>query len=121
MRQRKFTVAELREKEIPKLVAFKTNNPCQTDFEEARRLMNSFYRLCGLAEKNLYLANTERTCNKRSTKASEEREEKWFKRLDAEFRKVYGLSLTYCGYAPSIVKEDPHGGVSEKITRYFYG
>ena len=114
------TVAERREREIPRLVAFKTNNPTEEDFAEARRLMNSFYRLCGLSERNLYLSNEERTCNLASTKASEDKEYNWWLRLDGEFHRLYGLNLVYCGYAPSIVKKCEHGGVREEIQRFFY-
>lgn len=114
------TVAERRKREIPKLVAFKTDNPTTEDFKEARMLMNSFYRLCGLSERNLYLSNEERTCNLRSTKLSEEREDRWWRRLDAAFFDTYGLNLVYCGYMPSIVTKCEHGGVSEKIQRFFY-
>lgn len=114
------TVAALREKELHRLVSYKTDDPKPEDFEEARHLMNSFYRLCGLCEKNLYLANEERTCNLLSTKASEEKEERWHRRLDAEFHRVYGLNLVYCGFMPSIVTVSEHGGVSEKVSRFFY-
>ena len=115
------TIAQLREREVHRLAGFKSANPTDADIEEARRLMNSFYRLCGLCERNLYLANNERTCNSRSTQLSEEREDRWWKRLDKEFHRLYGLNLVYCGYAPSIVTVLERGSVQEKINRYFYG
>lgn len=114
------TIAERREREIPRLVAFKTENPTEEDFREARRLMNSFYRLCGLSERNLYLSNEERTCNLASTQRSEDREMRWHERLDKAFHDTYGLNLVYCGYMPSIVSVCEHGGVSERIQRFFY-
>lgn len=118
---RKPTVAECRAREIQKLVSFKTDHPTQADLDEARRLMNSFYRLCGLDERNLYLSNNERTCDLKSTQESEERAIKWHERLDAEFNRLYGLRLVYCGYMPSIgVICTPGGGFAEKISRYFY-
>lgn len=116
----RMTIAQLREREVDKLVAFKTDNPTTEDYREARRNMNSFYRLCGLCETNLYLTNDERTANRRSTATSEERESQWHKRLDKIFRETYGLRLIYCGYAPSIGIVDERGGFFEKITRYFY-
>lgn len=116
----KMTIAELRERELTRLVSFKTNNPTNEDFNEARRNMNSFYRLCGLCERNLYLANDERTCNRFSTKQSEEREDRWYKRLNKVFHETYGLNLVYCGYCPSIGVKDEHRGFYEKITRFFY-
>lgn len=117
---KKLTVAEMREKELERLIAFKTSTPTEADRVEARHMMNSFYRLCGLCTTNLYLANDERTCNRRSTKESEEREIRWFHRLNDKFKSVYGLELVYCGYMPSIGRKDPRGGFTEKITRYFY-
>lgn len=113
------TIREMREKELGRLVAFKTDSPTEHDFEEARKLMNSFYRLCGLEEKNLYLINDERTCNLPSTGMSEKRAEKWRRRLNKELQK-YGLRLFYAGYAPSIGTVDEHGACTEKITRFFY-
>lgn len=114
------TIAELREREVKRLVSFKSDNPTDADYKEAKMLMNSFYRLCGLSEKNLYLSNDERTCNLRSTKISEEKEDHWCKRLDSMFNETYGLNLVYCGYAPSIVSKCDHGGVKEEIQRFFY-
>ena len=117
---RKLTVAELRRNELNNLVKFKTENPTLEDYKEARINMNSFYRLCGLCERNLYLENNENTCNRKSTEKSEEREEKWFARLNKIFSETYGLNLVYCGYCPSIGTINENGGFSEKITRHFY-
>lgn len=117
---RKSTIAELREKELKTLVAFKTVNPTETDYQEAKRNMNSFYRLCGLCETDLYLANDEKRCNSRYTQESKERENKWFNRLNKVFSDTYGLKLIYCGYCPSIGTVDENGGFYEKVNRYFY-
>lgn len=117
---KKMTIAEMRERELHRLVSFKTSDPTAEDIAEARRMMNSFYRLCGLAERNLYLANNERTCNSRYTAQSEEKESRWHERLDKEFARVYGLRLVYCGYMPSIGTLTEGRGFAEKISRYFY-
>lgn len=115
------TIAQLREMEVEKLARFKNPNPTEDDIAEARRNMNSFYRLCGLAETNLYLNNEERTCNTKRTADSNAKEDRWHKRLDKVFSETYGLRLVYCGYAPSIgVIHQPGGGFSERITRWFY-
>ena len=117
----RLTVAQLREREVKRLAAFKNPEPTDEDIQEARRNMNSFYRLCGLSERNLYLQNDERSHSTRYAKECEEREDKWHKRLDKVFNDTYGLRLVYCGYAPSIgTVEHPGGGFSEKISRYFY-
>ena len=117
----RMTIAQLREREVDRLAHYRTESPTEADYKEAKRLMNSFYRLCGLSETNLYLANTERTCNSAYTKASEERERRWVARLSDEFKEFCGLELYYSGYMPSIgTVHRPGGGVSEKITRWFY-
>lgn len=116
----RMTIAQLREREVERLAKFKTENPTTEDINNARKIMNSFYRLCGLCETNLYLANDERTYNKASTKRSEEREAQWVKRLD-KWLEPYGLQLFYSGYCPSIgVVDKSNGGCSEKINRWFY-
>lgn len=117
----KMTIAQLREKEVYRLAQYHSETPTEQDVETARKLMNSFYRLCGLSERNLYLANDGRWCNRASTKRSEEREERWCKRLSAQFKDFAGLELFYCGYCPSIgVIYRPSGACAEKITRWFY-
>lgn len=117
----KMTIAQLREREVERLAKFHAENPTEEDIATARRLMNSFYRLCGLAETNLYLSNDERTCNRISTHKSEMRESIWHERLSKQFEEFAGLTLVYCGYAPSIgVKCYPGGGFCEKINRWFY-
>lgn len=117
----RMTIAQLREREVKRLACFKNPNPTDEDIREARRNMNSFYRLCGLCETNLYLSNDERTCNRPSTVRSHDREDKWHYRLDRIFEETYGLRLVYCGYTPSIgTIDETCGGFSEKITRWFY-
>lgn len=115
------SIHELRMMEVRRLAEFKTADPTESDIAEAKQFMNRFYRLYGLSERNLYLANDARTCNTRSTQASEALEEKRFRKLNADFKSTYGLELCYCGYAPSIgVIHRPSGAFSEKITRWFY-
>lgn len=116
----RMTVAQLREKELRILVTYKTSEPTEEDYKEARRNMNSFYRLCGLCETNLNLANNEKWCNTSYAKRSKEREINWHKRLDKIFRDTYGLNLVYCGYMPSIGVENGNRGFSERISTYFY-
>ena len=113
---RKPTIAELRERELDKLAAINQTAGKAT----ARKLMNSYYRLCGLAETNLYLQNSEPACHSRYAKLSEARETRWFERLNKQFTDAFGLQLCYCGYAPSIGKVDKNGGFTEKVWTYFY-
>ena len=110
------TIAELRRKEVRKLAEFNRD----VEYENASRLMNSFYRLCGLSERNLELANDSTIYNAKRLAKSEARESRWYERLNAEFKKLYGLELVYCGYAPSIGIRVENGAFVEKINRYFY-
>lgn len=116
----KLTVAQLREKEVERLASFHAEEFTAEDKEKARKLMNSFYRLCGLAERNLHLSNDERTFNSKYTAKSEERENNWHKRLSEEFKSFADLQLVYFGYLPSICEKCASGGYREKISRYFY-
>ena len=117
----RFTIAQLRERELDRLVKYKTNTPTESDYSEARRIMNSFYRLCGLSERNLYLSNSERMCNSRYAREMEDKEDRWYKRLGKRFKEIYNLDLYYVGYCPSIgIRHLPGGACEEKINRYFY-
>lgn len=114
------TIAEKRKREVEKLIAYRTDNPTEEDRREAKRLMNSYYRLCGLSETNLYLSNKESTCNSKYTKANEDREYRWYKRLRKEFEDYCGLTLFYTCWFPFIGTKDEHGGVETVIHAYFY-
>lgn len=120
MADRFLTIHEQRERELRNLVLFKTDNPTDDDIAEARTLMNSYYRLCGLSERNMYLANDERTANSSYTKKSEDRESRWCARLNDQFAKLYGLNLVYCGYYPRIGIKYEGGGFSQKVSTFFY-
>ena len=115
------SIAELRAREVRKLAAMHNEAYTENDLAIARRLMTSFYRLCGLAETNLYLQNDARRHDTPYAIAMEEKEDRWRKRLSDQFRDFAGLELFYCGYLPSIgIVHRPSGGCSEKITRWFY-
>lgn len=116
----RLTIAQLREREVDRLAHFHATEPTEADYKVARKLMNSFYRLCGIADTNLYLANNENTCNSSYTRMNEERESAWCKRLSAELKEFAGLELFYAGHMPSIGVRCEHGGFAEKITRWFY-
>lgn len=65
---RRLTLAQRRERALNNF-----NEDYIKDFEKASKIINSFNRLCGLSEHNCYLQNDARTCNLRSTKASEKK------------------------------------------------
>lgn len=78
--------------------------------------MNSYYRLCGLAETLLYLQNDERTCNSRYTAAQEEKEQRWIKRMK-EYLAPYNATIKYFGYCPTIVET---GTTQDLYLAHFY-
>ena len=117
----KRTIAESRRIEVKRLASMAVN-PSDDDIQKAARLMNSFYRLCGLSYHNCMLANNygDKIASSPATKASEEKESRWFKHLRSEFESFAGLTLTYGGIYPSIGVKNASGGFAEKINRYFY-
>ena len=116
----KKTIAEMRAEEVVKLAKFKTATPTEADIQEARRNMNSFYRLAALDWRVSELENDPWTANRYSTKREAERAYNWFIRLDKVFSETYGLRIEYGGPLPSIGVTLPGGGFAEKISRYFY-
>lgn len=113
---RKKTIHELRERELKVLISL---NP-ELGAPHARKLMNSFYRLCGLSWSNLEIENNERTCNTKYAQRQEDRENRWYDRLNGDFKKAYGLSLKYCGCMPAIGTVNENGAFTEVIERHFY-
>lgn len=113
---RKMSIAELRANEVARLASLDTKNERPEAITEARRIMNSFYRLCGLEERLLYLVNSEKTCNSQYTASLEVKAKKWRERLQAAF-KPYGLMLVWYGYLPTITD---HKCGNEVIYTYFY-
>ena len=110
------TIAEFRKKQVYRLAALDTKNNASVAIADATKLMNSFYRLCGLEEKLLYLENEEKTCNSKYTANLEVKAEKWRERLQSAFN-AYGLMLVWYGYLPTITD---HKGGNEIIYTYFY-
>lgn len=116
----RMTIAQMRERDIIKLAAMHSENPTENDIAEAKRLFNSYYRLCGLSETNLYLQNDEKRHDTWYAKQSEEKESKWYARLDKEFNNFAKLRLVYCGYYPSIGYKTEHGGFVDVFYPHFY-
>ena len=107
---KKITIAEQRAKEVERLAEI------TKDHTTAENLMRRYYRLAGALTRLLYLENDERTANRASTKALDERADKMRKRLDADFQK-YGLMLVFYGFLPTITD---HKGGNDVIYTYFY-
>ena len=111
----RMTIAQLREKEVHRLASYKNEKLTEEDLNEARKIQNSYYRLCGLSERVCERQNDERYCDSYSTHKMEEKEERWIKRLGEEL-KPYGLKLIYPGIYPVIYTESG----SHAIGTYFY-
>ena len=116
MRDPKPTIAQKRYTEVKRLALYHSDDPTETDLREASRLMNSLYRLVGLSERNCIFANRESTCNSKWLAKDEEREERWRKRLDSEFKSFSGLHLMWPGLYPKIVSDEGY----ERVNLYFY-
>lgn len=116
----RWTIAQLREKEVIRLAEYAEGGATEENIATARRLMNSFYRLSALDDRNCEYANDARYCDSKWLARDEERAMKWYKRLSKEFEGFAGLTLFYTGICPSIGTRDENGAVSEKIARWFY-
>lgn len=112
----KMTIAQKRERAVYILAQRKEEDPSEKTLSDARRIMNSYYRLCGLDERLLYLENNERTCNSRYTAEQEKRREKWYNRLNKEFAQ-FDAQLVYFGYCSTICKKD---STQDLYLAYFY-
>lgn len=115
----KWTIAQLREREVERLAKLKDQNPTTEDIDKARTIMNSFYRLSALSYRLCEYQNDEYHHDKFYTKEMEKKEDRWIKRLKGKLSE-YGLTLYYTGICPSIGTVDEKGGVCEKINRYYY-
>lgn len=85
----KMTIAQQRERAVYQLAQRKNPTPTEQDLQDARKTMNSFYRLCGLDEQLLYLENDERFCDRASTHEKAAKRDRWLDRLNAIFQKEY--------------------------------
>ena len=111
---RKLTIAQQRERELQNASRLYNIN-----IDELRRLLNSYYRYCGLVTRLFYDNNTSEErykILKKRIERDEERAEKWYRRLNDQFNK-YGLSLVYFGITPTICEKDT---TKTAIEKYFY-
>lgn len=111
---RKPTISQQRERELRNAsVNYNIN------IDELRRLLNSYYRYCGLVIRLFYDNNTSEEryrLLKKRIERDEERVQKWFDRLNDQFNK-YGLLLVYFGITPTICEKDT---TKTAIEKYFY-
>lgn len=92
----KMTIAQIREKQLENFNALYIK-----DEEKAKKIINSFYRLCGLDEWLVYAQNDEKRCNSSYTHSQEEKALRWIKRLNG-WLEPYGLKIAYAGIYPMI-------------------
>lgn len=113
---RTMTIAQLRKKSAIDLAERKVSRPSAEEIAKATSIMNSYYRLCGLDERLLYLESNERTYNSQFVKELEEKQKKWYKRRNAQFNE-YSAELIYFGYFPTICAK----GTTQKLyLAHFY-
>ena len=108
---KKLTVAEMRRRELARF-----SESYNVNIEDAKRIVNSFYRFCGLEEVLLYRENNERLVNSSYTQELQEKEEKWIERLQSELAK-YNLKMIWFGYLPTICEI---GTTKTALERFFY-
>ena len=112
----RMSIAELRRRAAKELAMRKTPDPTDTDIEEARSIMNAYYRLAALDYRICELQNDVRTCNLTSTRRAEESAERRLKRLQKRLE-PYNASIVYSGIYPSICKA---GTTQDLFLTYFY-
>lgn len=81
------------------LISF--NDEFIKDLTKARKIINSYYRLCGLSYRVCLLQNDADTCNTTYTAEQEAKEARHIKRLDTMLQ-AYGLNVVYSGIYPTI-------------------
>lgn len=69
------TISEKREKAVMTIAKRRWDSPTDEQLGEVRSLMNSLYRLRGLAARNLEYCNNVSVCNTAWVRKSEERQE----------------------------------------------
>ena len=82
-------IAEMRERSAVELASIKDGN-----YEEAKSLMNSYYRLVGLCEGATNDDNNSVTYNEKLSNKYYNKIDKWEKRLNERFSE-YGMELIY--------------------------
>lgn len=105
------TIREKREAELSRLAERYNGN-----IDDARRIMNSFYKLCGLEERRLEFDNDERRYNAKESERLTDKAMNWISRLNKELE-PYNCKLTYFGIYPTITEI---GTTRECVTRFFY-
>lgn len=122
------TTAEIREKNIHKLAERSDNFTTDpiTAISNARKAMNSFYRLAGYSERLFYI-NNDYDLYSRYTKNGrldrmESREENWIKRVNIYLSEFHARAV-YNGVYPSICDEphtDDHGCIRDLYLTAWY-
>lgn len=112
----RMSIAELRQRAAKELAMRKNSDPTKTDVEEARSIMNSYYRLAALDYRICELQNDARTCNLISTRRAEESAERRLKKLQKRLE-PYDACIIYSGIYPSICKA---GTTQDLFLAHFY-
>lgn len=109
----KLTQAQRRERALENF-----NTRYIQDINAARKIVNSYYRLCGLSYRVCILQNDSFYHDKPFTAEQEAKEARHIDRLKS-YLQPYNLTVDYFGIYPTICRKDPAtGGIDE--TAYFY-
>lgn len=118
---RKWTIAELRERDVERLAKRSAKEGMEA---EARKALNSYYRLAAFSIYKFEIENNERSYTRALKSgylaAMEEREERWIARLN-EYLKPFNCEVTWTGLYPSLVVFGKYHRIDEVVTNgYFY-
>lgn len=108
---RKLTIAEKREREL-----IRATNTYNIGYDEARHLINRFYRLNADLDRLSYLENEERTYNRKSTKDLSLSCDKRIDKLNKDLA-PYGLALDSFSHLMTIVEK---GTTKTAIDSFYY-
>lgn len=115
----KNNVAELRREAVYHLASRKDGAPIGREMAHARRVMNSYYRLCGLINNRNWHDSFDTPYHRECATEMTDRIDKWYDRLNTEFAE-YGACLVQFGVIPCICERDEHGAPHDLHLRFFY-
>ena len=104
------TIAEKRALDVQKLMEYdKRNVDEDVKYGTAKNIFNRFYRLVGLRDRNLMDDSNEHFVNTSWHKENEEKEMRWYEKLNKDLFSTYGMNLVYTGAYPHIAFMDKEG------------
>ena len=112
-------VKELRREAVYRLANRKESGEITQNVEHARRIMNSYYRLCGLINTRNWHDSFDTPYHREQATKLSDRIDKWYDRLNREFAE-YNAYLYQFGVIPCICEKGERGCPRDLYLRYFY-